>query len=112
TGLAPISAPAAASLGGSLLQSSIRAIEQSGAMRTLAEPTLTAVSGEQATFRVGGEYNIVANVTSEDGRLTRSLEKIEYGIGLEFLPVVLSPGRSSLKVRTAISEPSPEGAVA
>lgn len=112
TALAPVGAPAGASLGGSLLKSSIQAIEQSGAMRTLAEPTLTAVSGEQATFRVGGEYNIVANVTNEDGRTTRSIEKIEYGIGLEFLPVVLSPGRISLKVRTAVSEPTPEGAVA
>lgn len=111
TALAPVGAPAGAALGGSLLKSSIQAIEQSGAMRTLAEPTLTAVSGEQATFRVGGEYNIVANVVNEDGRTIRSLEKIEYGIGLEFLPVVLSPGRISLKVRTSVSEPSPEGAV-
>jgi pilus assembly protein CpaC len=108
--LAPAGAPSA-SLAGSLLSSSISAMEQSGVMRTLAEPTLTAVSGEQATFRVGGEYNIIANVTNDEGRTVRSLEKIEYGIGLDFLPVVLSPGRISLKVRTAVSEPTPEGAV-
>src|SRR5690606_3103607 len=56
-------------------------------------------------------YNIVANVVNEDGRTVRSLEKIEYGINLEFQPVVLSPGRISLKVRTAVSEPTPEGTV-
>ena len=37
----------------------LNAMEQSGVMKTLAEPTLTAVSGEKATFRVGGEFNLV-----------------------------------------------------
>lgn len=109
--LAPATAPGFGLGGGMFQEASIRAMEQSGVMRTLAEPTLTAVSGEQATFRVGGEYNIIANVTNDEGRTVRSLEKIEYGIGLEFLPVVLSPGRISLKVRTSVSEPTPEGAV-
>ena len=36
-------------------------MEQSGVMKTLAEPTLTAVSGEKATFKVGGEFNLVTN---------------------------------------------------
>ena len=100
-----------AGLATSRLSGYISAMEQAGVMKTLAEPTLTAVSGEKATFRAGGEYNIVANVVNEEGRTIRSLEKIEYGIGLEFQPVVLSPGRISLKVRTSVSEPTPEGAV-
>ena len=100
-----------AGFSGSRLGAYISAMEQAGVMKTLAEPTLTAVSGEKATFRAGGEYNIVANVVNEEGRTIRSLEKIEYGIGLEFQPVVLSPGRISLKVRTSVSEPTPEGAV-
>ncbi len=97
------------------LQSYINAMEQSGVMKTLAEPTLTAVSGEKATFKVGGEYNIVtgvsANVSTDNqtGLKTYSINKIEYGIGLEFQPVVLSPGRISLKVRTSVSEPTTEG---
>jgi pilus assembly protein CpaC len=94
--------------GSSTLDGYLRAMEQSGVMRTLAEPTLSAVSGEQATFRVGGEFNVLAEVTNDDGRITRTLEKIEYGIGLEFMPVVLSPGRISLKIRTAVSEPTAE----
>jgi len=96
--------------GADLLQGYLRAMEQSGVMRTLAEPTLTAISGEKATFRVGGEFNVLADVTNEAGVVTRSIEQIEYGIGLEFMPVVLSPGRISLKVRTAVSEPTAEGA--
>jgi pilus assembly protein CpaC len=95
------------------LQGYINAMEQSGVMKTLAEPTLTAVSGEKATFKVGGEYNMVQNqsASSSSGNITYSLQKIDYGIGLEFQPVVLSPGRISLKVRTSVSEPTTEGSV-
>ncbi|AZO09870.1 MULTISPECIES: type II and III secretion system protein family protein [unclassified Mesorhizobium] len=105
-------------IGTSALQAYINAMEQAGVMKTLAEPTLTAVSGEKATFKVGGEYNMVnsvsANVSTDNqtGIRTYSVEKIEYGIGLEFQPVVLSPGRISLKVRTSVSEPTTEGSVA
>ncbi|ADV15034.1 MULTISPECIES: type II and III secretion system protein family protein [Mesorhizobium] len=104
-------------IGASGLQAYVNAMEQSGVMKTLAEPTLTAVSGEKATFKVGGEYNMVtgvsANVSQDNqtGLKTYSVEKIEYGIGLEFQPVVLSPGRISLKVRTSVSEPTTEGSV-
>ena len=89
-------------------------MEQAGVMKTLAEPTLTAVSGEQATFRVGGEFNVLNSLSSarsddnRDGDVQLGYEKIEYGIGLEFKPVVLSPGRISLKVRTSVSEPTNE----
>ena len=105
------------SLGSSNLSGYLNAMEQAGAMKTLAEPTLTAVSGEKATFKVGGEFNMISGYTenksddNRDGDPTYSHEKIEYGIGLEFQPVVLSPGRISLKVRTSVSEPTNEGAV-
>lgn len=99
----------------STLDAYLNAMEQSGVMKTLAEPTLTAVSGEQATFRVGGEFNLVSGRSSavsdenQSGSLTYDVEKLEYGIGLEFKPVVLSAGRISLKVRTSVSEPTNEG---
>jgi len=101
-------------VGSSSLQAYINAMEQSGVMKTLAEPTLTAVSGEKATFKVGGEYNMVTNqdIDQEKNTRTFSIDKIEYGIGLEFQPVVLSPGRISLKVRTSVSEPTTEASVA
>ncbi len=100
------------------LSASLTAMEQAGVMKTLAEPTLTAVSGEKATFKVGGEFNLVTGRdggdVEDDGTInpvSYEVEKLEYGIGLEFLPVVLSPGRISLKVRTSVSEPTNEGSV-
>lgn len=103
------------SIGDSIFGAYLNAMEQTGVMKTLAEPTLTAVSGEKATFKVGGEFNLVSSrstAVSEDnqtGELTYGIEKLEYGIGLEFQPVVLSPGRISLKIRTSVSEPTHEG---
>jgi pilus assembly protein CpaC len=107
---------AGASIGSSNLSAYINAMEQSGVMKTLAEPTLTAVSGEKATFKVGGEYNLLNsadNTKNDDGTVDRTygFKTIDYGIGLEFQPVVLSPGRISLKVRTSVSEPTIEGSV-
>ena len=94
------------------LQSTIRALEQTGVMRTLAEPTLTAISGEKATFRVGGEYPFPDGKDEDNESVTYSYVKFkEYGIGLDFTPVVLTPGRISLKIRSEVSEPTPEGAV-
>ncbi|AWC25762.1 type II and III secretion system protein family protein [Aminobacter sp. P9b] len=101
------------SIGTSLLDAYVNAMEQAGVMKTLAEPTLTAVSGEKATFKVGGEFNLVTNQEGggSSGGRTYEIEKIEYGIGLEFQPVVLSPGRISLKIRTQVSEPTTEASV-
>lgn len=101
-------------LGNTTLASSLNAMEQSGVMRTLAEPTLTAISGEKAEFQVGGEFNILSaasrTVDPDTGQRTESesYSKINYGIGLEFLPIVLGPGRINLKVRTSVSEPTSE----
>lgn len=112
----PLSSTSGLGIATSGLQSYINAMEQSGVMKTLAEPTLTAVSGEKATFKVGGEYNVVSGRTSnvstdnQTGQTTYTFDKVEYGIGLEFQPVVLSAGRISLKVRTSVSEPTTEGA--
>ncbi len=91
---------------GASIGANINALERAGVLRTLAEPSLTAVSGEIATFNVGGEFNVESE-RDEDGRTI--FEKIEYGIKLEFLPVVLSPGRISLRVVTEVSEPTFDG---
>jgi pilus assembly protein CpaC len=113
----PLSATGLA-FGSSVIDGYVNAMEQAGIMKTLAEPTLTAVSGEKATFKVGGEFNLVTGRSSsvsddnKTGETTYTVEKLEYGIGLEFIPVVLSPGRISLKVRTSVSEPTTEGSVA
>ncbi len=100
-------------IGAAGLNAYFNAMEQAGVMKTLAEPTLTAVSGEKATFKVGGEFNLLTgqDVDPDTKTITYENTKIEYGIGLEFQPVVLSPGRISLKVRTSVSEPTNEGSL-
>lgn len=101
-------------IGSATINAYLNAMEQAGVMKTLAEPTLTAVSGEPATFRVGGEFSLITgqDIDADTGGLTYDITRLEYGIGLEFLPVVLSPGRISLKVRTSVSEPTTEDSVA
>ena len=94
--------------GGNSIDAILNALDSAGVMRTLAEPTLTAISGETASFKVGGEYNI-ADGKEEDDSITYNVKTVEYGVGLTFTPVVLSPGRISLKLRTEVSEPTSEG---
>lgn len=95
--------------------SAINAMEQAGVMRTLAEPSLTAISGKSAKFFVGGNYRIPSEQSLEekDGKatLTRKNESVEYGVELNFKPVVLGPGRIALDIETNVSEPTFEGSV-
>ena len=110
----PISSVITSTLGnGSIsLSNYINAMEQAGVMRTLAEPSLTAISGKKASFSVGGEYRLPSEQEiGDDGALTRTHETVEYGIGLDFTPVVLGPGRISLEISTEVSEPTFEGSV-
>jgi pilus assembly protein CpaC len=85
----------------------IQAFERVGLVRTLAEPNLTAISGESAKFLAGGEYPVPTGQDST-GRVT--IEFKPYGVGLGFTPVVLSEGRISLKISTEVSELSSDGA--
>jgi pilus assembly protein CpaC len=89
------------------LAATLRAMERTGLVRTLAEPNLTAVSGETAKFLAGGEMPIP--VVSTDGAL--SIVFKEFGVGLAFTPIVLSEGRISLKIETEVSEITDSGAV-
>ena len=100
-----ISGTITGSLGKYGLESVLNAMEQAQVIRTLAEPSLTAISGESASFTSGGE--ILRNVVQTDGSI--STESYEYGIKLDFTPVVLSAGRISLKINTEVSEPLTEG---
>lgn len=77
----------------------INALKTEGVLRSLAEPNLTAVSGQPAKFVVGGEipyYTVSDNGTNVNFK--------EYGIQLEFTPIVLSSGRISLKINTIVSD--------
>jgi pilus assembly protein CpaC len=102
-------------LGAASLATYMNAMEQAGVMRTLAEPSLTAISGQQAKFYVGGEYRLAGeqsvDIDEDTGRPTvgRTTNSVDYGIELNFKPVVLSPGRISLNIETNVSEPTYEG---
>lgn len=77
-------------------------------LRTLAEPNLTAVSGESAKFLAGGEFPVPV---AQDNTGAISLEFKPYGVGLGFTPVVLSGGRISLRLSTEVSELTSQGAI-
>mgnify|MGYP001765604160 CR=1 FL=1 len=93
------------------LRARLQAMEQNGLMKTLAEPNLSALSGEQAQFLVGGEYPVPVAQSSVSGGNTISVEFKTYGIALNFQPVVLAEDRINLTVKTEISELTTDGAV-
>src|SRR5215207_5911006 len=91
----------------------LRAMERAGVIRTLAEPNLTAISGESANFLAGGEFPVPAgstcDATGRNCQVTIAFKK--FGISLNFTPVVLGEGRISLRVASEVSELSNEGAL-
>lgn len=89
----------------------LRAMETAGVVRTLAEPNLTAISGESATFLAGGEFPIPSGVTCTNGVCTPSVAFKKFGILLNFTPVVMAEGRISLKVMTEVSEVSSDNSI-
>lgn len=96
-----------AGFGLSCLAHNLEVFERHGLIRTLAEPNLTAISGEAASFLAGGEFPIPV---SQDGS-SIGVEFKPFGVGLSFTPVVLSPKLISLRIATEVSELSTEGAI-
>jgi pilus assembly protein CpaC len=93
--------------GDTSINATVKALEETRMLRALAEPTLTAVSGETANFLAGGEFPVP--VAADDGEISIAFK--QFGVNLAFTPVVLAPGRISLKVRTEVSDLSAKGAV-
>src|SRR6201996_7726305 len=95
----------------------LRAMESAGVVRTLAEPNLTAISGESATFISGGEFPIPTGVTCQTttggaiGQCVQTVSFKKFGISLNFTLVVLTEGRISLRVMTEVSEVSMDNAL-
>jgi len=81
--------------------------EQIGQVTTLANPNLTALSGETGSFLAGGEIPIPVS----QGLGAVSVEYKQYGVSLAYTPTVLSDGRISLRVRPEVSQLSAAGAV-
>jgi pilus assembly protein CpaC len=93
----------------------LQAMERAGVIRTLAEPTLSAISGESATFLAGGEFPIPAGLSCDTTKspplCQASIDFKKFGVSMNFTPVVLSGGRISLKVMTEVSDLSTDNAL-
>ncbi|HEX5078630.1 MAG TPA: type II and III secretion system protein family protein [Geminicoccaceae bacterium] len=94
--------------GDNVVNTAIDALAQEGLVNILAEPNLTALSGETASFLAGGEFPIPV-ATGDDNDI--QIEFKEFGIQLAFTPTVLSGNRISLRVRPEVSELSQDGAI-
>lgn len=90
------------------LQSLISLLEQNGLVTVLSEPNLTALSGETASFLVGGEFPIPIP-QGNTGAVTITFKK--FGVSLSFTPTILNDGKINLQVRPEVSQLSDQGAV-
>jgi pilus assembly protein CpaC len=97
------------------VNATLRAMDRAGVLRTLAEPNLTAISGETASFVAGGEFPIPNGMTCDNTKSPPTcqpqIEFKKFGVSLVFTPVVLSEGRISLKVMTEVSDLSTDNAM-
>jgi pilus assembly protein CpaC len=97
------------------VNATLSAMERAGVIRTLAEPNLTAISGETASFVAGGEFPIPSGLSCDTTKTPPvcqpQIDFKKFGVGLTFTPVVLSAGRISLKVLTEVSDLSLENAI-
>jgi pilus assembly protein CpaC len=94
--------------GDNTVNTAIDALAQEGLVNVLAEPNLTALSGETASFLAGGEFPIPV-ATGDNNDI--EIEFKEFGIQLAFTPTVLSGNRISMRVRPEVSELSDDGAI-
>jgi pilus assembly protein CpaC len=89
--------------GSNRVEGLIRAMEGDGLIRTLAEPNLTALTGQAAAFKAGGEFPYQECTRSTTSEFCEIKFK-EYGISVDFTPTVLDEGRINLKINTEVSE--------
>lgn len=94
--------PGSTGIGGTL-----EALERNGMVKILAEPNLTALSGEEAQFLAGGEFPIP--VPQQGGTVT--IEYKPFGVALKFTPYVLSPNRIRIQVNPEVSEVSSQNSL-
>ncbi|WP_144763544.1 type II and III secretion system protein family protein [Methylobacterium dankookense] len=101
--------------GGASLTATLKAFEQAGVSRILAEPTLTAISGESAKFTAGGELPVPSSqtctpalVAGQQPTCVVGIAFKKYGVSLNFTPVVQSENRISIRVGTEVSEIDPQ----
>jgi pilus assembly protein CpaC len=93
------------------MTATLQAMEQAGVVRTLAEPTLTAISGESAHFLAGGKFPYPNVSGCSTPPCPPTIQFQNFGVSLTFTPVVLSEGRISLEVLTEVSELNTQNSV-
>ena len=99
-------------IGGLSIQGILNALETKGMARTLAKPTLVALSGERASFLAGGEFPIpVAQSSSNNGNGTFTVEFKTFGVSLAFTPTVLSDRTINMIVEPEVSEIDPSASL-
>jgi len=91
--------------------STFRMLEENGAVKTLASPTLVAASGDSANFLAGGEFPVPIAKSATENAITVTIEWKEYGIKLKAIPTVLDGGRIRLYVAPEVSAPDYQYAV-
>lgn len=89
----------------------IDALAQDQLATILAEPNLTAQSGEPASFLAGGEFPVPVPSQSSGNSAIITVQFKQFGVSLEVVPTVLSSGRINLRVRPEVSQLSTAGAV-
>lgn len=89
------------------VSSLIDALEREGLVNVLAEPNLTALSGETASFLAGGEFPVPVGRDEDEIQI----EFKQFGVSLAFTPTVLGPDRISLKVRPEVSDLTDKGSI-
>lgn len=104
-----LSATAVAAGIGNSTNFTLRALERAGLARVLAEPTVTAISGESAKFTAGGEVPVPKGQTCSFDTFNRQTcqLQIEYkpvGVALNFTPIVLSDNKISMRIATEVTE--------
>jgi pilus assembly protein CpaC len=112
SGNAPFGVMVARILGnGVTADAMIKALENRGLVRTLAEPNLVALSGDTASFLAGGEYPIPVAASSNAGIPTITVSYKPYGVGLAFTPTVLKDGLINIVIKPDVSQLDPSNSV-
>ena len=83
--------------------------KRDGLVKVLAEPTIMAISGQEASFLAGGKIFIPVSQTNNNGQPTITLEEKEFGVAVKFTPTVLEGGRINLKVAPEVSDLNKQG---
>jgi pilus assembly protein CpaC len=109
----PVNGTPSNAIAGSLkgVTATLQAMEQAGVVRTLAEPSLTAISGESAHFLAGGMFPYPSVSSCTTTPCPPIIQFQNFGVSLTFNPVVLSEGRISLHMSTEVSQLDPQNSV-